>query len=150
MKKFATTIIWSLIILVCFGATVAIGWQFKINPPNDIMEAYHSGVYIYMILPSFPVYIIAAGLYLYWDNNSANKVVNIIIYTLINVVYNLVLGYVVWMICNNIRNNMMEAIGNILVLTLSDLLIYIMVVCLFTDFNKPDYDTFVSTKKMEE
>ncbi len=122
MKKFATTVICAMIILACFGAIGFMFLQFKNNPPSDIMEAI--GCVLMLAFPCLIIYITGAGLHEYLGGN-AKKVATTIICTLITLICLVAVGYMVWMIYNNLPNTIVEVIGCILMLATPGLIIYI-------------------------
>lgn len=128
MKKFATTVICTLIILVCFGAIGFIIFMLQTNPPTTVMEVI--GCVLMLAFPGIIIYITGAGLHEYLGGN-AKKVATKIICTLIALICFGAVGYMVWMIYNNLPNTIMEIIGCVLMLTTPGLIIYITVGGLF-------------------
>lgn len=122
MRKFATTVICALIILVCFGAIGFIIFMLQTNPPTTMMEAI--GCVLMLTFPGIIIYITGAGLHEYLGGN-AKKVATTIICTLITLICLVAVGYMVWMIYNNLPNTIVEVIGCILMLATPGLIIYI-------------------------
>lgn len=123
MKKIATLLTCTLIVLICFVAQGFMIWHISNNLPHDIME----GVGCIMML-AFPLIIICltiAGLYEYLGKGGIKKLATVFICTFIVLACSEMIGCIVWQIYNNLPRDIMEAIGCVMMLTIPGLLIYI-------------------------
>lgn len=124
MKKIVTLLTCTLIIFICFVAQGFMIWHISNNLPRDIME----GVGCVMML-AFPLIIICltvAGLYEYLGKGGIKKLATVFICTFIVLACSEMIGCIVWQIYNNLPiNNIMEAIGCVMMLTIPGMLIYI-------------------------